>query len=748
MALGTLDSPVAKIATNPLAPSETTASVSGNTLGYGSYSGCDIKVIVHMPARSDAEANLLQEIAEYERLRDREIADFNKAYPVGPPPITGDLANVTYQDRLNYITDSYAIQINKRQESLAKLNFSETKVLGEIQTLSYSIFREKSPVRTLGSVYPRSYVRGPRCIPAGEKVFIKDKGIVNIEEVRKDDFVQSSGVSFNRVVNTFEQGIKECYSLCLENGYSLKASYDHPVSTSSGWVHMKDLKIGDKVHVCGNTPSHDEEYKISDQLLKLIGYLIGDGTTRTYNYNGKKTTRIGLSIADNEMDTIGKDSEECLVKLGIEFLDSRRSEDKCITRVINVCETGKGATDWRLREYNQLHNALLVYNQYDRYSFEKQIPQEFLSGLSTRQIVLFLRHLFATDGGYSISKDKKYIEFKYGSTSELLIDQLRLLLSKLGLNVIKARENKVGKQGGRPDIVSRHDFFTLVISDSLELLRFIKRIGIFGKDERIQPYIGLLMSRIKYHFFDIDPRTFWGKVKETIAKQNLSRSFLGKKFNIYNYKEKITPKKALSVASCLNDESFHSYVESLCSSLVEKKYDLLERKVISISNIGNLPVYDLEVEDRHCFACNGIIVHNTIGGSMVFTIFNQHVLYELLDISIKSYNTGARDFDRFQYTTNLSDQLPPLDMTLLFANEYGAISYMGLYGVEFVQEGGTFSIEDIFSESVVQYVARDLDPLRPVLVANRGSQGIADGFQLASNLSKEKDVATRRNNFI
>jgi hypothetical protein len=139
----------------------------------------------------------------------------------------------------------------------------------------------------------------------------------------------------------------------------------------------------------------------------------------------------------------------------------------------------------------------------------------------------------------------------------------------------------------------------------------------------------------------------------------------------------------------------------------------------------------------------------TIGGSMIFTVFNQHVLHELLELDMRYYSTGTGDFDKYQYTSNLADQLPPLDITLLFANEYGAISYMGLYGVEFVQEGGTFSIEDIFSESVVQYVARDLDPLRTALTATRNSKGISDdGYISASNLSNEKNVATRRNTFI
>lgn len=138
----------------------------------------------------------------------------------------------------------------------------------------------------------------------------------------------------------------------------------------------------------------------------------------------------------------------------------------------------------------------------------------------------------------------------------------------------------------------------------------------------------------------------------------------------------------------------------------------------------------------------------TIGGSMVFTVFYRHVLHELLDIHTKYYNTGAGDYDRYQYATNLPDQLPPLDITLLFANEYGAISSMGLYGVEFVQDGGTFSIEDLFSESVVQYVARDLDPIRAVQQYDQNRSGVMEQYKTATNLSNDKMLQTRRNTYI
>jgi len=143
----------------------------------------------------------------------------------------------------------------------------------------------------------------------------------------------------------------------------------------------------------------------------------------------------------------------------------------------------------------------------------------------------------------------------------------------------------------------------------------------------------------------------------------------------------------------------------------------------------------------------------TIAGSMIFTVFHQHVLHEILALNLKFYNTGTSDHDKYTYTTNLPDQLPPLDISLVFANEYGALSHMGIWGVEFVSEGSTFSIEDIFSENVVQYVARDLDPMRIVDKRAIDGQGIKEEWTMtADKLSRHKNFLNnhiyRRNQFI
>lgn len=101
----------------------------------------------------------------------------------------------------------------------------------------------------------------------------------------------------------------------------------------------------------------------------------------------------------------------------------------------------------------------------------------------------------------------------------------------------------------------------------------------------------------------------------------------------------------------------------------------------------------------------------TIAGSMIFTVFDSNVLSEFLESHPSDYDAHNPS------TTALIDQIPPFDITVAFANELGQVSRMAIYGVEFVNEGQTMSIEDLLLENVVQYVARDYDPMR--VVSNR-----------------------------
>jgi len=76
------------------------------------------------------------------------------------------------------------------------------------------------------------------------------------------------------------------------------------------------------------------------------------------------------------------------------------------------------------------------------------------------------------------------------------------------------------------------------------------------------------------------------------------------------------------------------------------------------------------------------------------------------------------------------DQIPPFDITLAAANEYGALAVMRVFGVELLNEGYGVSIDDIVSEQQHTYVARTIIGWTPVLsaaadyIANQGGLSV------------------------
>ncbi|BCT30274.1 virion structural protein [Bacillus velezensis] len=95
----------------------------------------------------------------------------------------------------------------------------------------------------------------------------------------------------------------------------------------------------------------------------------------------------------------------------------------------------------------------------------------------------------------------------------------------------------------------------------------------------------------------------------------------------------------------------------------------------------------------------------TVAGSLIFTVFDRHVLYEIM----KDHGGGI----------NKSDQLPAFDITINFLNEYGQSSQLIIYGVHLISEGQTMSIEDMITENTMEFIAIDIDTMEPDAVEEK-----------------------------
>lgn len=105
----------------------------------------------------------------------------------------------------------------------------------------------------------------------------------------------------------------------------------------------------------------------------------------------------------------------------------------------------------------------------------------------------------------------------------------------------------------------------------------------------------------------------------------------------------------------------------------------------------------------------------TIAGSIVFTVFDRHVLWDVMRIGQGDRTRDAVSPDSgymgMEYV--LPDQLPPFDIIIHFVNEYGHSAEMVLFGIELHQEGQTMSIQDIITENVMQFTAQHIAIMRP-----------------------------------
>lgn len=63
---------------------------------------------------------------------------------------------------------------------------------------------------------------------------------------------------------------------------------------------------------------------------------------------------------------------------------------------------------------------------------------------------------------------------------------------------------------------------------------------------------------------------------------------------------------------------------------------------------------------------------------------------------------------------NYADELPPFDVTISFANEYGQKAVLVIYGLEILNEGTGYSIDSVTTEKACTFVARKVDYMKPI----------------------------------
>ena len=140
-----------------------------------------------------------------------------------------------------------------------------------------------------------------------------------------------------------------------------------------------------------------------------------------------------------------------------------------------------------------------------------------------------------------------------------------------------------------------------------------------------------------------------------------------------------------------------------------------------LSNIGGLApdggidgsggglLFQSDIDDvRPDYATNKLTSNGAAPGS---TVQNSE---SALDTESRSGIAADQELASAWYV----DQIPPFDVTLAAANEYGALAVMRIFGLELLNEGYGVSIDDIVSEQQFSYVCRTIIGWTPVVSPN------------------------------
>ncbi len=382
-----------------------------------------------------------------------------------------------------------------------------------------------------------------------------------------------------RVTKVFSSGRKKVYLLKTRSGREIKASANHPFLKLSGWVRLDELKVGDRIAVPRQYDLEVKENPLKEEEIILLAHLIGDGCVLPRQ-------PIHYTSSDLENINVVKEVAKKLYRIEGKVVKQENWYHLYLP------------SPYRLT-HGKKHPITLLYEKLglERVrAYEKELPEKLFE-CNNEKLRLFIKHLWATDGNISISKDN--VSIYYSSTSKTLIHQLQHLLLRLGVL------SKIGisKKGNfRPT-------YQLHITDKNNQLKFLKEIGCFGSRGKIIPEAVRILSNRKHNpNKDIIPKEVWtlyvrkSKDKHGISWREFSRrintSYCGSTF----FKHGVSRERLLRIFKAVPDEILLNLATS----------DILWDEIVEIRELGEEEVYDMTVPGVHNFVANDIIVHNSI----------------------------------------------------------------------------------------------------------------------------------------
>jgi DNA gyrase subunit A len=436
---------------------------------------------------------------------------------------------------------------------------------------------------------------------SGDSLVVTENGLEKIKDVSNKEDINLKLLSKNKKVNKaskwFDSGEHPTLKITTNKGYSLTGTYNHPILTlikdDNGkpnfcWKLLENIKQGDIVVLdrinddfwpkkqpimIGYYPKITSRKQVKRILPKrlnkdlalILGLLISEG-----------------NISENKLEFCNSDKK--LIKIFEQkwnnvFPDSTLHKFK-------RSPSSYGKKDYYRLECHCRYTLKFLKNLGLKVvkSDKKTIPQEIFK--SPKEVLCyFLKGYFEGDG--SISYSGKMIELSCCSKSKKLIEQLQIVLLRLGIGSFRRYD--------KSNLIDK-----LFIRNKRNITRFYKEIGFLCKRKAAKLEYVVLNYKKDFSLTDYVP--FISDFVRNLSDEN----FINKNnFDRYlgmakNYKQ---------ICKILLEKTGIDFFEMFESFLT---YQYLFEPVVKIENTGIKKVYSLKVESKcHSFISNGFINHNT-----------------------------------------------------------------------------------------------------------------------------------------
>jgi replicative DNA helicase len=381
--------------------------------------------------------------------------------------------------------------------------------------------------------------------------------------------------------HAFPSGVKEVFRVRLRSGREVMATGNHPFLTYDGWRPLAELAAGSRVAAPRHAPAPLAIRDMPEAEVIMLAHLLGDGSF-------VKNQPIRYASTDEANLTVVTAAAR---HFGITAVRDDHEAARCTSlRLPAPFHLTHGRR-------NPIAAWLSSLGLFGLRSHEKFVPGPVFS-LPKRQLALFLRHLWATDGCVWWDEKVGQARIYYASTSRRMVDDVARLL--LRFNVM-TRVKEIRKGDYRP-------CYHLLVYGAENQLRFLDDIGVHGARAVMAEKSRQKLMAIKGNTnLDTIPREVWDRVRSVLVDRHMTqRQFaaaLGTQYcGTTLWKHAPGRERLGRVAAILDDAE----LEMIATN------DVFWDEITSIESAGEQPVYDATVLGMHNFVANGICLHNSI----------------------------------------------------------------------------------------------------------------------------------------